>query len=64
MSDLSSSVSDKSLFSTSAVGLKTNLEVLGKLSILGKAISQKEVTKGAKQKVTHFPYSFINLSIL
>lgn len=61
MSNLSSAVSDKSLFSTSAVGLKTNLEVLGK-PLIWESIARKEV--GAKQEVTHFPYSFINLSIL
>lgn len=60
MSDLSSADSDKSLFSTSAVGLKTNLEVLGKPSVWESNVP-KEV--GAKREVTHFPYSLIDFSI-
>lgn len=53
MSNLSSAVSDESLFSTSAVGLKTNLEVLGKPSIWGSNVP-REV--GARHTFSLLPH--------
>lgn len=54
MSNLSSAVSDKSLFSTSAVGLKTNLEGARVSPQFGESIARKEVR--SKSRKSHiFP---------